>query len=681
MACRCLALALLTRLVLCSGLQHNALEGWASVRAPVLLFSSEPGTGRHTLVVNVTSGLRHLDWVRVSWTVAAPTADDFLAWHVPAEGALTTGSAPVKFQPTLGAQQGEAAFRLLNLRAPGRFVLYQGGLEAPVAVASSEVLFFEDYNEPTALRLSLAPLPGQLRVHWTTRDAAVPVVRYGLRAEELTSAALAVTTSYSRDQLCGGYARTLGWMHPGALHTAVLEDLEPHTLYHYAVGDQGSNASRLGWSAISTFTTLPLPSAPVSFLVTADVGQAEVDGSNILASIEPTNSPRPRAYFSMVPSIHVARRMASDVAAGYSMVLHNGDISYARGFSALWDVFFELHGGALSHVPYMTCIGNHESNWPGHGDLFNDSGHTDSGGECGLAYDARLSMPGASPGRPWYSFDLGPVHFTQMSTEHAFAPGSEQFAWLEADLAAVDRGVTPWLVFSGHRPFLIDSYFLEDGSMASQFREALEPLWRRYAVDLTFTGHHHSYQRSCPVLNGSCVRLCGDGSAPAPVHVVAGHGGAGLSAVSHWTPRLFAAVREEHGYLRVRADVNALTLQNVRASDGKVTDAFRLVKPPDGAGIASCSPSAVPAWQDNAVRTLVLAAAAAAALSGVGGGLYACLLCCSALARRVATTEEREDPEQGGAAASLRQPLLSEAALPALHCDESAGEPDSERSR
>lgn len=49
-----------------------------------------------------------------------------------------------------------------------------------------------------------------------------------------------------------------------------------------------------------------------------------------------------------------------------------------------------------------------------------------------------------------YSFDHGPIHFLQFSTEHDFSPGSEQFAWILADLKAVDRRKTPWLIAGGH---------------------------------------------------------------------------------------------------------------------------------------------------------------------------------------------------------------------------------------
>lgn len=42
----------------------------------------------------------------------------------------------------------------------------------------------------------------------------------------------------------------------------------------------------------------------------------------------------------------------------------------------------------------------------------------------------RFIMPGAAEepmaDSPWYGFDFGPVHFTVMSTEHDFSPGSKQ---------------------------------------------------------------------------------------------------------------------------------------------------------------------------------------------------------------------------------------------------------------
>lgn len=79
----------------------------------------------------------------------------------------------------------------------------------------------------------------------------------------------------------------------------------------------------------------------------------------------------------------------------------------------------------------------------------------DSGGECGVMLARRFMMPAsARADNPpfWYGFDYGSVHFTAISTEHDLQPGSPQYAWLEAELAAVDRCRTPWLVLLLHRP-------------------------------------------------------------------------------------------------------------------------------------------------------------------------------------------------------------------------------------
>lgn len=71
---------------------------------------------------------------------------------------------------------------------------------------------------------------------------------------------------------------------------------------------------------------------------------------------------------------------------------------------------------------------------------------------------------GGDPGRPapppdnapfWYSFDYGVVHFTILSSEHDLSPSSAQHQWLQADLASVDRCVTPWLVVASHRPMYV----------------------------------------------------------------------------------------------------------------------------------------------------------------------------------------------------------------------------------
>ena len=47
-------------------------------------------------------------------------------------------------------------------------------------------------------------------------------------------------------------------------------------------------------------------------------------------------------------------------------------------------------------------------------------------------------------------------------------------------------------------------------------------------VDLTWHGHHHSYQRTCPVYSDECKGYREDGTAKAPIHLVIGNAGADL---------------------------------------------------------------------------------------------------------------------------------------------------------
>ena len=85
-----------------------------------------------------------------------------------------------------------------------------------------------------------------------------------------------------------------------------------------------------------------------------------------------------------------------------------------------------------------------------------------------------------------YSFDHGPLHFLQFSTEHDFSPGSEQFAWILRDLKSVDRRKTPWLVAGFHRPFYTDSVYgnsdTGDVGFTEDIRNALERLFFQFQV-------------------------------------------------------------------------------------------------------------------------------------------------------------------------------------------------------
>lgn len=192
----------------------------------------------------------------------------------------------------------------------------------------------------------------------------------------------------------------------------------------------------------TVFTCPPKSSPPPRCLfVSADMGQHTIDGSLDWAG-EPG-------------SVNSTRKMgqeALDNPGHYAGVLHIGDISYARGHASEWDMYFDQVQTLSSHIPYQICLGNHERDYPDSGSYWQG---TDSGGECGVPTERYFITPRKSEGQPWYSLNMGSVHVLFMSTEHNFTVGSDQWKFLQGDLASVDRTVTPWVIFAGHRPMYV----------------------------------------------------------------------------------------------------------------------------------------------------------------------------------------------------------------------------------
>lgn len=111
---------------------------------------------------------------------------------------------------------------------------------------------------------------------------------------------------------------------------------------------------------------------------------------------------------------------------------------------------------------------------------------------------ATPSIPGLDPQNPqwnnhWYSYNVGLVHFVAMSSEAYFSyAGKEiQYAWIDADLSAVNRSVTPWVVVYGHRSVYCSCDSDCDGA-ADALRDGkfgMEGLLNRHKVDLWLNAH------------------------------------------------------------------------------------------------------------------------------------------------------------------------------------------------
>ena len=572
-----------------------------------LLLCAPPVVARATVSLNSTDLTAAGDWLLVRWNVSQPQPSDFLAL-VPADVAppLTTSAfsanwSPLKLLPTYGTAAGNHSFYMLNWRTPVRWLLLRGGLLSPRVLARSEAVTWQLPNEPTGIHLSPTGVPTEMRVQWTTHNESAPYAFWRVEGGPgLASRAAATTSVLRRSSLCGDAAVSwkptrphelssnatgMGWFDPGAQHTAVLTGLPPGERIAYFLGNESGPLS-----PEMSFMVPPAPGAAstLRFAAVADFGVADIDGSNWDGSgfVAPLVELSMRGWDNR-PAKDTLARLIDEVDEGASLVLLNGDISYARGFSPIWEAFMHALSsspGVASRAGLLTTIGNHESCWPGSTASAWNTSSLDSGGECGVAYAHRFIMPPpASLASPWYSYTSGPVHFVHLSTEHDLSYDSPQLSWLRTDLAARQRAGVPWVIVSAHRFFYISSSTpnRDAASGRALLAGGLEDIFLQYGVDLTLTGHHHSYQRTCHVYAGSCVPLRPDGSAAAPAHIVAGHAGAGLSGVSN-VSIIMERIVLEHGYLRGVANATHLVITSRRSTDGGLLDELVLFKPQHG---------------------------------------------------------------------------------------------------
>ncbi|KAG8656699.1 hypothetical protein MANES_04G164100v8 [Manihot esculenta] len=438
-------------------------------------------------------------------------------------------------------------FHIINIRTHIEFVLFAGGFDDPCVLARSTPLKFSNPNTPLYAHISTTDSTAtSMRVTWVSGSNEPQYVQYG------------------NGSVVPSPAKDFGWHDPGYIHSAVMTGLNPSSKFSYRYGSDS-----VGWSDQIQFKTPPAAgSNELRFLAFGDMGKAPRDAST--------------EHYIQPGSISVVDSMIEEVKSGnVDSIFHIGDISYATGFLVEWDFFLHLISPLASKVPYMTAIGNHERDYIGTGVVY---GTPDSGGECGVAYETYFPMPTPAKDKPWYSIEQGSVHFTVISTEHDWAPNSEQYQWMRKDMASVDRKKTPWLIFTGHRPM----YSSDLLSVDPTFVAFVEPLLQQYKVDLVFFGHVHNYERSCSVYRAKClamptkdtngVETYDHNNYKAPVHAIIGMAGFTLDNFSEIVPSWSLKRVSKFGYGRVHATQEELKFELVNSNTRQAEDSFRIIK-------------------------------------------------------------------------------------------------------
>ncbi|MBI5366291.1 MAG: metallophosphoesterase [Planctomycetes bacterium] len=222
---------------------------------------------------------------------------------------------------------------------------------------------------------------------------------------------------------------------PVTLHEVRLAGLPPDTTHHYRVAT-GTVAS-----ATFSFRSAKPRGAPFRFV----------------------------AYGDSRTSLGMHRKVARDIGASDpAFILTVGDLVEDGNNYDLWQQdFFDPLRDVISRIPIFTTLGNHER-------------HSNN-------YFNFFALPG---NESWYSFDYGDAHFICLDSNSPYEAGTEQYRWLEADLAAAAAATWKFVWF--HHPVFSSG---QHGD-TDRAKTLLVPLFERHHVDVVWNGHDHDYERN-----------------------------------------------------------------------------------------------------------------------------------------------------------------------------------------
>lgn len=399
-------------------------------------------------------------------------------------------------------------------------------------------------------------------------------------------------------------------------NAVTLTGLAPATTYYYKIVSTNSTVEHFFSPRVAGDKT------PFAMNAVIDMGVYGADGY----TIEMDETKR-----DLIPTIdpslnHTTINQLANTVDDYEFIVHPGDFAYADdwylkpknvldgedAFQAILEQFYNQLQPISSRKAYMASPGNHEAACqeipyttglcPAGQKNFTDFmirfGETMGSAfpSTSAASAARISANKAQLlAKPpfWYSFEYGMIHFVMFNTETDFADApdgpdgsagldagpfgwpDQQLQFLEADLASVDRSVTPWLVTGGHRP-----WYSTGGEGCAPCRAAFEPLLYKYGVDLAIFGHVHNSQRFVPVYNDTADPK-GMDDPKAPMYIVAGGAGniEGLSAVGTNVSYNAFAYADDFSYAKISfLDEKNMQVDFIRSATGEVLDSSVLHK-------------------------------------------------------------------------------------------------------
>nr|XP_043625002.1 purple acid phosphatase 15 [Erigeron canadensis] len=361
--------------------------------------------------------------------------------------------------------------------------------------------------EPEQISISLSSNYDSVWISWITGEFQI-----GDNIKPLNPKNVASVVEYGKvkkpTQKAEGYSLIYSQLYPfeglqnytsGIIHHVQLTGLSPDSVYYYRCGDPSIRAM----SGVFRFKTMPI-SGPKSYPRIGIVGDLGLT-YNSTSTVSHLMKNKPDLILlvgdATYANLYLTNGTGSDC---YSCSFANTPIH--ETYQPRWDYWGRYMQRLTSKIPIMAIEGNHEIEEQG-------------GSKTFAAYNARFAFPSKESGSEstmYYSFNAGGIHFLMLGGYIAYDESSDQYKWLQRDLANVDRQVTPWLVGVWHPPWY--NTYVSHYKEVECMRIAMEELLYNAGVDIIFNGHVHAYERSNRVYNYT-LDPCG------PVHITVGDGG------------------------------------------------------------------------------------------------------------------------------------------------------------
>lgn len=289
----------------------------------------------------------------------------------------------------------------------------------------------------------------------------------------------------------------------------------------------------------STLAAAPLMGSPVRFIVFADCEtEPESTGKH-------TNWPQPNGDMDRVypadqtegfkQNLNVIQQRKPDFLA------FAGDLTESGGEQRDWDEFWRHlngdYGIIAGSTPIVAAPGNHDG-FGGPGDLgrFGADGHRRADEKFRAYFQTAPNE--YNPPQGYHRLDFGPItlisidstnglpdnsehdtnwYLTARDHGHDFNPGSDQYRWLEKQLADAQKRSKFTFVQFHHVPYSVGPHGFPAGDAGHDHGEdnqsgvpmqALTDLFVRCGVDAVFAGHDEMYEHS--VIKGGHETLPGD---------------------------------------------------------------------------------------------------------------------------------------------------------------------------